>query len=811
MLDKHLIASVCPLADEKNIIYWKNYRITVLQDRLFRLEYSENKKFRDTATLSVFYRNMPPQNYTTAEFADMLVVTTCACKLIVKENRDACKIELNGKRLKIDNANNLKGTYRTLDGCDGDLYIGFSPDTKLKEPKKIVLGAGVCSRSGVAVFDDAQSLTLSVDGEVKSIRGDGSDEYIFAYGHDYRAAINALYLITGKTPIIPRYALGNWWSRYYAYTDKSYLRLLNLFDEQDVPLTVATIDMDWHYSTQLEENFHIVERGRNTEFYGGNDGWTGYTWNKALFPDYRSFLKKVQEKNLRITLNLHPADGVRWWEDCYESMAERLGRDATSGEWIKFDIADTEFINAYFSVIHKPYEKDGVDFWWIDWQQGEKSNMDGLDPLWSLNHYHYLDNGKDKPNALILSRYCGIGSHRYPLGFSGDTAITWNTLNYLPYFTATASNIGYTWWSHDIGGHVVGEKDNEQYLRHIQYGVFSPINRLHCCNVDVCTKEPWAYGNGAGEIAKQWLRFRHKMIPYLYTASYKTNRDGIALIEPLYYEWDTPNAYKYKNEYLFGGHLLVIPVTRKQNKDGFAYIKAWLPKGTWTDIFTGAQYEISEEVGKELTLLREMESIPVLMKAGGILPLSLDKGNSVENPEKMELSVYSGNGEYTLYEDGATQNQAGALLTHFATSMIEENGRCMQQLTISAQGDWGIIPKNRVYVIKFKDIQEGKITVYRNGKHMVVEEYLTDCTAVELAYNVNSTYTIEVDFIPRTKVQKLVEHARRILLKAKGQTSLKNRFWKRIRGVHSVEGYLTEVENATEISKTVKKCLTEIF
>ena len=138
----------------------------------------------------------------------------------------------------------------------------------------------------------------------------------FAYGNDYRSAVKALYMITGKTPLIPRFALGNWWSRYHVYTDKEYLRLLNYFEEEEVPLTVATMDMDWHYSNkqEMEDLYHVEEMGRfNKEYIGAlNTTWTGYSWNKRLFPDYKAFLKKIKDKNLKITLNLHPADGIRY-------------------------------------------------------------------------------------------------------------------------------------------------------------------------------------------------------------------------------------------------------------------------------------------------------------------------------------------------------------------------------------------------------------------------------------------------------------------------------------------------------------------
>ena len=808
MLDKHLIAETRPHALKENIVYWKNYRVTVLQDRLFRLECSANKKFRDDATQSVWFRDMPKQDFSLVEKSDCLRIVTPTCVLVLQEKRSDCCIEMDGKSLPLDNAENLQGTYRTLDCCNGGVCIKFPWTIDPEGP--VNLGTGVCSKSGVAVFDDANSLTLGADGEIKPIRGDGSDEYIFAYGDDYRLAVKALYLITGNVPLIPRFALGNWWSRYYIYTDKEYLRLLNSFEEQEIPLTVATIDMDWHYSKQMEADLHITEKGRNTPFYGGNDGWTGYTWNKRLFPDYKSFLKKIKEKNLKITLNLHPAGGVRWWEDCYENMANALGRDATKAEWIQFDIANTDFINAYFSIVHKPYEKDGVGFWWIDWQQGVNSGMEGLDPLWALNHYHYLDNGKEQPNPLILSRYCGIGSHRYPLGFSGDTIISWETLDYLPYFTSTASNVGYTWWSHDIGGHMFGEKNNELYLRHVQYGVLSPINRLHCCNAESCTKEPWAYGNGAGEIAKNWLRLRHKLIPYLYTASYNTHKNGIALVEPLYYEWKNSNAYHYKNEYLFGGQLLVAPVTQKAKKDGFARVHGWLPQGKWTDIFTGTEYKVDEE-GKEFVFLRELESMPVFVKEGGVLPLSMDKGNSVENPARMEIRSYAGNGDYTLYEDGHTQQKSGELFTHFKNEYSEKEGMAKQVLKISFDGDGTVIPEDRVLAIRFKGITAGEITLFIDDERVETEEVLTDCVGLDLAVNTGKEYRVEVTYKVKTPLEKLLTYARRILICGEGETIKKEELLQKLVNVQSVEEYEKMVDETDLVSMTVKACLKEVL
>ena len=812
MLDAHLIAKVRPLANSENVILWKNYRITVLQPALFRIEQSENKIFRDEATQTVWFRDMPKQDFTAYKEDDYLKITTSVCSLIIGKKREDCRIILNGQAIAIDNAGNLLGTYRTLDEFDGDTHVNKSTGMRKKgtpQSAKIQLGTGVCSMTGVAVFNDENSLTLTNQGEIIASRGDGSDEYVFAYGSDYRSAVKALYMITGKVPKIPRFALGNWWSRYYVYTDKSYLRLLNSFEENDIPLSVATIDMDWHYSKNMEGDLHISQKGRNTPFYGGNDGWTGYTWNKNLFPDYRAFLKEIEKKNLKITLNLHPALGIRWWEDCYEEMAKSLGQNPETGEWVKFDISSDRFINAYFSVIHKPYERDGVRFWWIDWQQGVNSKIEGLDPLWSLNHYHYLDNAKNYGLPLILSRYSGIGAHRYPLGFSGDTVISWDTLQYLPEFTATATNVGYTWWSHDIGGHMFGEKNNELYLRHIQYGVFSPINRLHCTLTEICTKEPWAYGNGAGEIAKNWLRLRHALVPYIYTASFLTNSEGRALVEPLYNQWKNPEAYEYKQEYLFGSQLLVAPVTTPADKNGYATVSAWIPEGKWTDIFTGQVYK-AKKGGKKVKLYRELESIPVLIKEGGILPLSLEKGNGCPNPEKMKIEVYSGNGEYTLYEDALEQNRDGELFTKFKNVKSKSGEFAIQKLIIKAEGDYTVSPKKRLFKIRFKDIKDGEVSFKINGVNQPIDQLLTDCAGIDITIEGGNKYEVSVKYLPQSEVSALLSSALKVLITAQGETEDKTVFWNELCKVTTKKQYLKVVKATKLISKITKSRLKEI-
>lgn len=345
------------------------------------------------------------------------------------------------------------------------------------------------------------------------------------------------------------------------------------FELERIPFSVAVIDMDWH----------LVDIDPQ---YGS--GWTGYTWNRELFPEPQRFLAWLHEKGLRVTLNVHPADGVRAFEDPYLAIAAEMGMDPEKGDAVEFDITDPNFLRAYFKFLHHPLENEGVDFWWIDWQQGGVTKVPGLDPLWMLNHYHYLDSGRRGNRQITFSRYAGLGSHRYPVGFSGDTIVTWESLDFQPYFTANAANVGYGWWSHDIGGHMNGYLDDELAMRWVQFGVFSPILRLHSSASAFNSKEPWRFNKIAEDVMKDCLRLRHSLLPYLYTMNRYASRDSLPLIRPMYYHHALSNeAYEVPNEYYFGTELIACPITQPVNpKVGVAEFKAWLPEGIWIDFLT---------------------------------------------------------------------------------------------------------------------------------------------------------------------------------------------------------------------------------
>ncbi len=689
--------------DERYIVKKNRVRLSVLTDRLLRVEVDKKGEFTDAPTQCVICRNFAKPQYKVVEDGDILIIITTKTIFRYDTKKEIMTgISLRGgKNLTEYKSGNLKGTYRTLDQTIGE----------------IPLGDGLMSRNGVAVLDDSKSLLLNEDGTLFERKKTVKDEYYFAYNHDYRGCLKDFFSLSGEVPLVPRYALGNWWSRYKAYTQQEYMSLMEKFTEKEIPITVATIDMDWHW-VDVKKRFELKTSpipGVTNAFYDG-DGWTGYSWNTELFPDYKGFLKWLHSKNYKITVNLHPAQGVRFFEDMYEEFANRMGVDPKTKKRIPFDITDPDYVDAYFNILHKPYEDHGVDFWWIDWQQGKNSKMKNLDPLWALNHYHTLANAVGDKRPLILSRFAEIGSHRYPLGFSGDTMICWPCLKFQPYFTSTATNVGYTWWSHDIGGHHRASKDDELYIRWVQYGLYSPIMRLHSTSNEFMGKEPWKHCWQAEQLAIKTLRERHALIPYLYSMNYRTHKHCFALCEPMYYPYpEEDEAYNVRNQFFFGSELMVCPITEKLDpKTNLAKVDVWLPKGKWTDIYTGAVYEGD----KKITMYRGIESIPVFAKEGAIIPMSKDDiNNDWTNPKDMVIRIFSGKGDFTLYEDdGETNAYKKGNFAKTRLAVRELNG----ELTFTAypaEGDISTLPEKRSYTLILENAADAeKISVLIDGK-----------------------------------------------------------------------------------------------
>ncbi|HNS49776.1 MAG TPA: glycoside hydrolase family 31 protein [Anaerolineae bacterium] len=636
-----------PLADQRSVVSAGKARFTVLTSRLVRMEWSATGAFDDRATYAFPSRLAPAPEFEVALCGDELTIHTSALSLSHQVGRTfgpgalyatwRCASEA-GQSLPSPNgalepywqpgpvdAANLRGTRRTLDACEGDAS----------------LDEGLLSRSGWALFDDSRSIRFGTDTGWVEPASDSPylDWYLFGYGHDYKAALAEYTRFGGPIPLIPRYVLGAWWSRYWAYSGRELEALVRAFERRGFPLDVLVIDMDWHLPC----------------------AWTGYTWNRSLFPDPHAFLDWVHSKGLRATLNLHPAQGVQPFEEAYPDFARSLGLDPAGKRAIPFRIGDPAFVKSYFELLHHPLEEQGVDFWWVDWQQGEASEMKGLDPLPWLNHLHFSDSRRRGRRPMLYSRWGGLGNHRYPIGFSGDTYVTWHALQFQPYLTATASNVAYGWWSHDIGGHMGGATEPELFARWVQFGALSPVLRLHATKDPRAERRPWAYPPDVCRATRAAFHLRYQLIPYLYTLARIATDTGLSPCRPMYYEHpEQQAAYLARHQYFLGEQLIVAPIVHPAcTRTGLAAADVWLPPGTWIDYVT---LEAFDGPGW-IRIVGGLNRIPLLVGAGGIVPLSgaLGPGDASRlktgttdalRHDRLILAVFPGpEGAFRLYED----------------------------------------------------------------------------------------------------------------------------------------------------------------
>jgi alpha-glucosidase len=651
-------------ADPKAVVIVGHARFTVLTPQLIRMEWSADGKFEDHPSLVFLNRRLPVPQFTHKEDGQRLQIDTADVHLAYKTDAPengkftaddlAITLTVAGRQATwhpgATEMGSLQGTTRTLDGAKGD---------QTKEP----IGQGLVSRDGWVLVDDSARPLFDSDnfsfaqGEqspwpwvMMRPDGDRQDWYFFGHGHEYKRALEDYVKVAGRIPLPPRFAFGMWWSRYWAYSDQELNDLVRGFHENDVPLDVLVIDMDWHL------NRSQLEAMRETDQSDHSLGWSGYTWNPLLFPNPKTFLDHLHEQGLKVTLNLHPASGVQPWEKAYPAMAKAMGIDPATRKYVPFDITDKKFATNYMDLLHHPLEREGINFWWLDWQQEPNTKTPGVNPTWWLNYVHFTDQQREGKRALLFHRWGGLGNHRYQIGFSGDTISTWDSLAFQPWFTATAANVGYAYWSHDIGGHMPGVVVPELYTRWIQFGAYSPILRTHTTKNPDSERRIWAYPEPYSDIMRHTLQLRESMQPYLYTEARRTYDTGIAFLHPLYYDWpEADAAYSYKDEYAFGSQMIVAPVTKPVDTNTqLAEQKVWIPQGEWIERGAGKHFTGPQEVTRSFSI----EEIPVYVRAGAIIPMQPPMSHIDQRPiDPLILNVYpladQQTSEYTLYADAS--------------------------------------------------------------------------------------------------------------------------------------------------------------
>ena len=678
-------------AKEQVVFQGTNYRITVLSERLVRLEYSVDGHFSDNLTTLVKNRNFTVPQFKVEQDQNYLVITTNYFMLQYMKNKPflgpkfAPDSYLKVALVNTDKvwfygqaeARNFKGGAISLDNYHG----------------KISLDKGLYSTDGFVSLDDSGNYEIDANGFLLKPDVNKVDIYLFMYKRDFGLCLKDYFTLTGYPPLLPRYAFGIWWNREKIYDFDNTKALIKSFNRHQIPLSVLLLSEFWHIKDKKDYNLYR----------------TGFSFNRELFPNPQEFINYMHERGVHIGLNFDPIEGIRKEEDRYLNFAEEL--NVAGGVTIPFNVFDKNFMALYVKHLIDPLLDIGVDIYWLDYKKD-------LNTIQALEYYYNKDFERMKKfRPLVLTRSPLVAPHRAGVLYSGETIVSWDTLKYLPFYNSMAANKGISWWSHDVGGYKDGIEDSELYLRYVQFSTFSPIFRFSAKRGVYYKREPWMWDVKTFTIAREYCWLRQRLIPYIYTAAYEYHKTGKPLIQPIYYTY--PEIYDepiYRNEYYFGKELFIAPITKPKDVTMNRSIeRVFLPKGIWYDFKTGKRF-----VGnKRYVVFYKEEEYPIFAKAGSIIPLANlgENINDTNPPQSMEINVFPGeSNEFKLYEDdGITKlNEDGYyIVTSIDYNYLQNN---YTLIIHPVEGKTAIIPKLRNYKIRFRNTRTADdVIIYLNG------------------------------------------------------------------------------------------------
>ncbi len=685
-------------SDSRAVFQGENYRISVLSERLVRLEYSIDGKFNDNLTTLVKNRKFSVPNFKVEQDDKYIVITTKYFMLQYLKNKPflgpkfAPDSNLKINLLNTDKmwfyghveARNFMGGAISLDNYKGRVH----------------LDKGLYSTDGFVSLDDSGNMEIDNDGFIREPNPNKVDIYVFMYKRDFGLCLKDYYTLTGYPLMIPRYALGVWWNRDKIYNFEDTKALVNSFSRHNVPLSVLLLSEFWHIKDKEDYNLYK----------------TGFSFNRELFANPEEFVKYMHSKGVFVGLNMDPAEGIRKEEDRYLNFAQ--GLNIVDGITIPFNAMDRNFMSLYVKHMIDYFLELGIDIFWLDYQNDLK-NLQIL-----CYYYNQAFNKLKNKRALLFTRSPLVAPHRAGVLYSGETIVSWDTLKYLPFYNSLASNKGVAWWSHDVGGYKDGIEDSELYLRYIQFSCFSPIFRFSAKRGVYYKREPWFWDIKTFTIAREYILLRQRLLPYLYTEGVNYSKTGRPLIQPIYYAYpeiyDEPN---YRNEYYFGKEFFIAPITKPKDVTMNRSIeRLYLPKGVWYDFKTGKKFMGD----KRYVAFYKEDEYPIFVQEGGIIPLSNlneDNLNSYAPPKSMEINIFPGKSNmYKLYEDdGITKFYENG---YFIVTAIDYNYMQNNYTVIirPIEGKTDIIPKYRDYKIRFRNTRiADSVDVYLNNEKDKVE------------------------------------------------------------------------------------------
>ena len=701
-------------------------RFEVITPSLVRLEYAADRRFEDRPTLTVGERARREARFKTRVRGGDRVIRTR--RMTLRWRRGSGPFGAGDLRVRVgrrvlrpapgENPAPLGGWRRSLDLVDGP----------------VPLHEGVLSRAGWYLLDDSASVLLTPEGFAPRAAREGGyqDLYLFAYGSRYDRALRDLRALTGPAPLLPRKAFGVWFSRWWPYGEADWQALFERFRSERVPLDTISLDTDFK---RVHDPAGAAIASAVVGAPGGQYSWNGWDWNRDLFPDPARFLRAAHDAGVEVGLNIHPSISSSDPRFAATQAAAggalradpgcRVVQADPNGECMVFDWADPRQLATYMEL-HAPFERDGADFWWLDWCcDGSRADAPGLTPDTWINRAYFRRQRARGSRWPAFSRIGGsyqagfgasggagaFAEHRYSLQFTGDTCASWPLIGFASEFTAAAASIGMPYVSHDIGTfHGVSpagicNKDAsplltprantlppEMYVRWVQLGAFQPLDRLHSHHG---ARLPWEYEGEPGEIAAEFLRLRGRLVPFLYSLARKAHDTGLPIARAMWLTWPRrAAAYEHPSQYTLGRDVLVAPVSAPGDP---APVTVWFPPGVWVDWFTGERHRGPAVEELSVPLARAA----VFLRAGAVVPLQPDVPTTPAGPlREVVLRVQAGRGRTVLYDDAGTGFGYEAGASTRTPIRVRTRGRSTTVAIARTSGRFAGSPRRRVFELR---------------------------------------------------------------------------------------------------------------
>ncbi|MET9513603.1 alpha-xylosidase [Streptomyces sp. NPDC002994] len=449
-------------------------------------------------------------------------------------------------------------------------------------------------------------------GQVQFSVEDQSLEYYVVAGPSPKDVLTRYTALTGRPALPPAWSFGLWLTTSFctAYDEETVTSFVDGMAEREIPLSVFHFDCFWMREYQ----------------------WSDFRWDPDVFPDPDGMLARLKERGLRISMWINPYIAQKSALFAEGAEAGYLVRRANGDIWqwdlwqpgmALVDFTDPAAREWYAGKLRALLEQ-GVDCFKTDFGERVPTDVvwhDGSDPERMHNYYTHLYNRtvfellekeRGGGEAVLFARSATAGGQQFPVHWGGDCFASFNAMAESLRGGLSLSLSGFGFWSHDIGG-FEGTPDPDVFKRWLAFGLLSSHSRLHG---NVSYRVPWAFGEEAVDVARQFTLLKHRLMPYLYGAAVEAHRTGVPVMRPMLLEFpEDPACRPLDRQYMLGPDLLVAPVFSADGE-----VEYYVPAGTWTHLLSGEV--VTGPVWRRQTY--GFDSLPLFVRPGAVLPLGAD-------------------------------------------------------------------------------------------------------------------------------------------------------------------------------------------